>query len=50
MDKRYPVYAEADLVVDSRDGPPEETVKRALAAVKAYLKTDRRATAEGTRS
>lgn len=49
MDKRYPIYAEADLVVDSRDGPPEETVKRALAAVKAYLKTDRRAAAEGTR-
>ena len=48
MDKRYPVYAEADLVVDSRDGPPEETVKRALAAVKAYLQTHRRTAVEGT--
>ncbi len=37
MDKRYPVYAEADLVIDSRDGPPEETVKRTLAAVKDYI-------------
>lgn len=33
IDERYPVYAEADLTVDSRDGPPEETVDRVLAAL-----------------
>lgn len=35
MAERYPVYAEADIVVDSMDGPPEVTVgnvDRALAA------------------
>lgn len=28
MDARYPVYAEADIVVDSTDEPPEATVAR----------------------
>jgi shikimate kinase len=37
IDKRHPVYAEADIVVDSMDGPPEETVKKTLAALKAFL-------------
>jgi shikimate kinase len=37
MDQRYPVYAEADLVIDSRDGPPEDTVKRTLAALEAHI-------------
>jgi shikimate kinase len=37
IDKRHPVYAEADIVIDSMDGPPEETVKKTLAAVKAHL-------------
>ncbi|HZB93463.1 MAG TPA: shikimate kinase [Stellaceae bacterium] len=32
---RYPVYAEADLTVDSLDGPPELTVERVLAALVA---------------
>ena len=31
MDKRYPVYAEADIVIDSRAGPHEEVVSQALA-------------------
>ena len=31
--ERYPVYAGADLVVDSVDGPPEVTVERVLAAL-----------------
>jgi shikimate kinase len=30
---RYPVYAEADITVDSIDGPPEATVERVLAAL-----------------
>ncbi len=34
MAQRYPVYADADLVVDSVDGPPEVTVERVLAALR----------------
>lgn len=30
---RYPIYAEADISVDSIDGPPEATVERVLAAL-----------------
>lgn len=30
---RYPIYAEADIGVDSVDGPPEATVERVLAAL-----------------
>ncbi len=37
IQRRYPVYAEADIVVDSRDEPPERTVDAVLAAVAAYL-------------
>jgi len=37
MAQRYPVYAEADIVVDSADGPPEITTKRVLDALKTYL-------------
>ncbi len=37
VDTRYPVYAEADMIVDSIDGPAEETVDRVLCTVKAYL-------------
>jgi shikimate kinase len=33
IERRYPVYAEADLVVDSGEGPPELTVGRVLAAL-----------------
>ncbi len=34
MDQRYPVYGDADLVVDSVDGPPEVTVERVLEALR----------------
>lgn len=40
MDLRYPVYAEADLTVESADGPPDITVQRVLRAIEAEL--DRR--------
>jgi len=30
IEQRYPVYAEADLRVDSADGPPEQTVQRVI--------------------
>ena len=33
IERRYPVYAEADVVVDSGDGSPEVTVTRAIAAL-----------------
>ena len=35
IERRYPVYAEADVVVDSGDGSPEATVTRAIAALAA---------------
>ncbi|MSP68105.1 MAG: shikimate kinase [Alphaproteobacteria bacterium] len=33
MDERYPIYAEADITVDTREGPHEEVVNRVLAAL-----------------
>jgi shikimate kinase len=33
IERRYPVYAEADLTIDSGDGAPEQTVSRAIAAL-----------------
>ena len=35
--ERYPLYGEADIVVDSHDGPPEVTVKKVLSAVRAFV-------------
>ena len=35
--ERYPVYAEADIIVDSADGPPEVTVDRARACIEEFL-------------
>ncbi|WP_322096680.1 shikimate kinase [Pelagibius sp.] len=37
IDKRYPVYAEADVVVDSVDGPPEVTLARVTESLQRYL-------------
>jgi shikimate kinase len=34
---RNPVYAEADLTVESSDGPPEATVERVIEAIGAFL-------------
>jgi shikimate kinase len=36
MASRYPIYAQADVVVDSRDEPPEKTTDHVLEAVRAY--------------
>jgi shikimate kinase len=33
--QRYPIYAEADITVDSVDGPPDATLERVLAALAA---------------
>ena len=37
---REPIYALADMTVDSQEGPPEETVDRAILALKRYLKAE----------
>jgi shikimate kinase len=37
MAARHPVYAEADLVVDSDDSPPEATVDRVIEALRGRL-------------
>lgn len=36
MDERYPVYADADITVESREGPHEVVVDAILAALDAY--------------
>ena len=33
IERRYPVYAEADITVDSGDGPPDLTATRVIAAL-----------------
>ncbi len=42
IDARYPTYAEADLTVDSADGPPDVTVQRVLRALEAKLNGNQR--------
>ena len=37
MAARYPIYAEADLVVDSRDAPADRTAEDVLAALMRHL-------------
>ena len=37
MSLRYPVYAEADIVVDSLDAPTETTVDRCMSAILAHV-------------
>ncbi|HEY0524188.1 MAG TPA: shikimate kinase [Stellaceae bacterium] len=39
MEKRHPAYAEADIVVDSLDGPPETTLVQVIEAVRRHLAT-----------
>jgi shikimate kinase len=33
IDRRYPIYAEADITIDSGDGPPDATASRAINAL-----------------
>jgi shikimate kinase len=35
--ERYPVYAEADITVDTVDGPPEATLAKVIAALDHFL-------------
>ena len=44
MERRHPIYALADMTVESRDGPVEETVDRVLAAIDAHLAAEAAAT------
>ena len=37
IEQRHPIYAEADIVVDSIDGPPEHTLGQVVSALKRYL-------------
>lgn len=37
MEQRHPVYAEADIVIDSADGPPESTVDQVIDALRRHL-------------
>jgi shikimate kinase len=37
MAERYPIYAEADITVDSDDSPPEAMVERVMAALRGHL-------------
>jgi len=37
MAQRHPIYAEADIIVDSIDGPPELTLAKVIAALNGYL-------------
>ena len=48
MHQRDPVYAEADLVVDSEDGPPDQTVDAVEAAVRDYIAERAPACSTGT--
>ena len=40
IEKRYPIYAEADIIVDSEDSPLEEMVERVLRVVERHLGRD----------
>ena len=37
MAERYPLYAEADITVDTADSPAEETVDKVMAALRDFL-------------
>ncbi len=37
IEERYPVYGEADIVVDLLDGPPEATLQKVLDALAKFL-------------
>lgn len=38
MDKRYPIYGEADVIVDSRDGPHNVTVDKVVEGVRGFVR------------
>lgn len=46
IEERYPVYAEADIHVQSQNCPPEATVERVIQGLRAYLEREAHATSE----
>ena len=50
MEQRYPVYAEADIRIDSADGPPESTVQKAIDELQRFDAARGVARAEAARS
>jgi shikimate kinase len=38
MEQRYPIYAEADICIDSVDGPAESTVERVVRALDRHMR------------
>lgn len=39
IDRRYPIYANADITIDSGNGPPDATASRAIAALERCART-----------
>ena len=37
MTERYPVYAEADIAIDTVDGPPEATLAKTIEGLEHFL-------------
>ncbi len=37
IEQRYPIYAQAEITVDTVDGPPEATLERVMTALDEYL-------------
>ena len=44
---RYPIYEQADLTVDSMDGPPEATLSRVVSGLTAFLDKKASTAADG---
>jgi len=49
INERYPIYAEADIVVDSTDGPVRETVEKVIAGLENFLAAESRGAGEARR-
>ena len=47
IERRHPIYAEADVTIDSGEGPPDATASRAIAALSRCKRTHRPPEAEG---
>ena len=41
MNQRYPIYAEADIVVDSTAQPADRTTEQVIEALRAYLQAEK---------
>jgi shikimate kinase len=50
MEMRHPIYAEADITIDSIDGPPELTLVRVMAELEAYVARGLRSPSKAART